>query len=127
MPFSVLIVDDHEPMRTLLGAVFTRAGAMVREARDGATALALFEQAPADVVVMDQSMPGMSGVALIAALRARSGAVRLILLSGHKSPALSDEARQAGADAVLAKPVSPRLLMETVNAVLLGPPAPSPA
>lgn len=118
MALSVLIVDDHQPMREMLSAVFMRAGASVREAQNGAAALALFDETAPDLIVMDQSMPGMTGVALIAALRARSAAVRLILLSGHKSPALAEEARQAGADAVLVKPVSPRVLMETVNAAM---------
>lgn len=120
MPLSVLIVDDHAPMRDLLAAVFTRAGASVREACDGQAALTALEAAPADLVVADQSMPGMSGVALIEALRARGTTARLILISGHKSAELSAQARAAGADAVLVKPVSPRALMETVNA-LLGP------
>ena len=118
MTLSVIIVDDHAPMREMLNAVFSRAGAAVREAGDGATALALFDAAPADLVVMDQSMPGMSGVALIAALRARSSTLGLILISGHKDAALTAEARAAGADAVLVKPVSPRALMETVNAAM---------
>ena len=118
MPLSVLIVDDHAQFRTLMRAVFERAGAEVREAMNGEAAIAAFEGAPADVVLMDQSMPGISGVALAAALRARSSAVRLILASGHKSHALASEAREAGADAVLVKPISPRALMETVNALM---------
>jgi len=126
MALSVIIVDDHAPMRELLAAVFTRAGAEVREARTGAGALAIYDEAGADLIVTDHNMPEMTGVELIAALRARGCAGGLILLSGHKSAALAAEAREAGADAVLVKPVSPRVLMETVNA-LLGPPAPSPA
>ena len=118
MPLSVLIVDDHEQFRTLMRAVFERAGAKVREAMNGEAAIAAFEGAPADVVLMDQSMPGMSGVALAAALRARSSTVRLVLASGHKSQALAAEAHASGADAVLVKPISPRALMETVNALM---------
>jgi len=118
MPLSVIIVDDHAPMREMLATVFTRAGADVREAASGAAALALYEDAQADLVVMDQSMPGLSGVALIERLRAHSQSVRLILVSGHKSAALTAEARAAGADAVLAKPISPRALMETVNTLM---------
>lgn len=122
MALTVLIVDDHAPMRELLRAVLERAGAQVREAIGGADALALYGAAPADLVIADQNMPGMRGIALVAALRAQAPAVRLILLSGEKNAALAAEARTAGADAVMVKPVSPRALMETVNA-LLAPPA----
>lgn len=117
MTLSVILVDDHPPMRELLAAVFTRAGALVREAESAAQATLLFDQNGADLVVMDQNMPGMSGVELIAQLRARSTTLGLILVTGQKSAALAEEARQAGADAVMVKPVSPRALMETVNAI----------
>lgn len=118
MPLSVLIVDDYEPLRAMMRSVFTQAGAEVREAGDAAAALAAFEAAPADLVLMDQTMPGMSGVALLAALRARSSTVRLIMLTGHGAPALAEQARAAGADAVLVKPMAPRALMQAVNAVM---------
>lgn len=121
MTLSVLIVDDHEQFRTLMRAVFARAGAEVREASNGEAAIAAFDAAPTDVVLMDQTMPGMSGVALAGALRARSNTVRLILASGHKDAALSASAHDAGADAVLVKPISPRTLMETVNALMGAP------
>jgi len=117
MALSVIIVDDHAPMRELLAAVFTRAGAEVREARSGAGALALYDEAGADIIVTDQNMPEMTGVAVIAVLRARGCTGGLILLSGDKNGALTAEAKAAGADAVLVKPVSPRLLLETVNAL----------
>ncbi|HRP10832.1 MAG TPA: response regulator, partial [Terricaulis sp.] len=97
MALSVIIVDDHAPMRELLATVFARVGAEVREARSGAQALALYDEASADIIVTDQNMPEMTGVALIAALRARGCAGGLILLSGHKSTALAAEAREAGA------------------------------
>lgn len=117
MTLSVILVDDHPPMRELLAAVFTRAGALVREAESATQATLLFDENGADLVVMDQNMPGMSGVELIAQLRARSTTLGLILVTGQKSAALAEAARQAGADAVMVKPVSPRALMETVNAI----------
>jgi two-component system chemotaxis response regulator CheY len=119
MGLRVLIVDDNAPFRQMLAAVFTRAGgAAVREAENGAAALAQFDDAPADLVLLDQSMPGMNGTALLAALRARSSAVRLMLITGHKNEALAAEARAAGADAVLVKPLGPRELMQAVNALM---------
>ena len=117
MALSVLIVDDHAPIARCWPRCSARARAMVRQAASGQEALALYDAAAADLVLADQTMPGTEGVALIAALRARAGAARLILVSGHKSAELYARAREAGADAVLVKPVSPRALMETVNAL----------
>lgn len=118
MSLSVIVVDDHAPMRELLATVFTRAGAAVREAQSGDEALTLYDESAADLVVLDQNMPGLSGVELTAQLRARAAGLALILISGDKSAALAAQARAAGADAVLVKPVSPRMLIEAVNAVM---------
>jgi Response regulator containing a CheY-like receiver domain and an HTH DNA-binding domain len=118
MAFSILIADDHAQFRALLSTVFQRAGLSPREAADGPSALAAFEAEPCDLVLMDQSMPGMTGVDAARALRARSSTVRIVLISGHKSIALTHEAKAAGVDLVLTKPVSPRALMEAINALM---------
>ena len=118
MSLAVIIVEDHAPMWEMLASVFRRAGADVREAPAARAGLALFEQFGADLVVLDQTMPSMTAVPLILELRARDPTLRLILLSGRNDPELREEARQAGADAVLLKPVSPRELMGHVNALM---------
>ncbi|MCR6645238.1 MAG: response regulator [Terricaulis sp.] len=118
MAFSILIVDDHEQFRAMLSTVFQRAGLAAREAQDGPSAIAAFEAEPCDLVLMDQSMPGMKGVDAAKALRARSSTVRIVLISGHKREALNAEARAAGVDLVLTKPISPRALMEAINALM---------
>ena len=116
--FDVLIVDDHEAMRTLLARVLTRAGvAQVRTAATGAEALVALRERAATLVLADQNMPGMDGLAFIAALRADPGlgAPRVIMVSGHTSAEHTEAARAAGADAVLSKPVSPRDLLAAIN------------
>lgn len=120
---QILIVDDHEQFRTMLATVFQRAGIAAREARDGPSALAAFEAEPAELVLLDQSMPGMKGVDAAKALRARSSTVRIVLISGHKSVELNEEAHAAGVDLVLTKPISPRALMEAINALMQAAPA----
>jgi two-component system chemotaxis response regulator CheY len=117
----ILIVDDHEAMRTLLCTVLERAGAGdVRVAASGEEALALLAEAPAGLVLADQTMPGMDGVALVAHLRAdeRMHGARIVMISGKNDAAHREEAAQAGVDAVLVKPVSPRALLETLERVL---------
>lgn len=115
---DVLIVDDHEAMRTLISRVLARAGVeRVRTAASGAEALAALKTRPATLVLADQSMPGMDGLAFIAAVRAEGafGSPRVIMVSGQTSAEHMEAARAAGADAVLVKPVSPRDLLQTIN------------
>jgi two-component system chemotaxis response regulator CheY len=115
---DVLIVDDHEAMRTLISRVLARAGVeRVRTAASGAEALAALKTRPATLVLADQNMPGMDGLAFIAAVRADSafGAPRIVVVSGQTSAEHMEAARAAGADAVLVKPVSPRDLLQTIN------------
>lgn len=118
---DVLIVDDHEAMRTLIARVLVRAGvAQVRTAANGVEALQKLRERPATLVLADQNMPGMDGLAFIAAVRAVSsgahlGAPRIVMVSGQTSAQHAEAARAAGADAVLVKPVSPRDLLQTIN------------
>jgi two-component system chemotaxis response regulator CheY len=115
---DVLIVDDHEGMRVLISRVLVRAGvAGVRAAASGAEALEQLRERPAALVLADQNMPGMDGLAFIRAVRADGalGGPRIIMISGQTSAEHAAAARAAGADAVLVKPVSPRQLLQAIN------------
>ncbi len=115
---DVLIVDDHEAMRTLLTRGLQKAGVeRIRTASGGGEALAALRERAANLVLADQNMPGMGGLALLAAVRgdAALGAARFIMISGHASVEYAEQARAAGADAVLVKPVSLRDLLATIN------------
>ncbi|ANP45601.1 response regulator [Candidatus Viadribacter manganicus] len=117
---DVLIVDDHEGMRTLLTRVLVRVGVTrVRQAANGADALAALKARPASLVLADRNMPGMSGLAFIEAARADTALAhaRIIMISGDTSAEHRAAARAAGADAVLEKPVTPRSLLNAIEAL----------
>jgi two-component system chemotaxis response regulator CheY len=118
---DVLIVDDHEAMRVMLARVLVRAGVtQVRMAASGLEALALLAERPASLVLADQRMPGMDGLSFVSAVRgdaALQGA-RIIMISGATDAAHFNAAREAGVDAVLVKPVSPRALLDAIEQVL---------
>jgi two-component system chemotaxis response regulator CheY len=117
---DVLIVDDHEPMRTLLARVLAKAGlTKIRTAPDAGDALAQLADRAASLILVDWNLPGMSGVELISAVRASAAFshARIIMISGHTSDEHANEARAAGADAVLVKPVSPRDLLAAIEAL----------
>lgn len=112
---DVLIVDDHEAMRAMLRKMLERAGvASVRDAPSAAIALELIASRDADLVLCDQTMPGMDGLAFIRAAREAGSRARVIMISGRDDAGFAEAARAAGAAAVLVKPISPR---ETLAAI----------
>ncbi|WP_162271337.1 ATP-binding protein [Luteitalea pratensis] len=110
---DVMVVDDHRDTVDLIAFVLTREGAEVRTALSAQEALAAWLQRPADVLVTDLSMPGMDGFGLLAAV-SRDADVKAIALSGLARADDRQRALQAGFVAHLAKPVEPRLLVETL-------------
>lgn len=116
---DILIVDDHETMRTMLARAMKAAGAEhVRTAENGWQALALLASQRADLILSDHNMPDMDGLDLVRALRRdpRHAKAHIIMLTGQD--ALREPGRAAGADAVLIKPVAPRELLETIEQLL---------
>lgn len=113
MPLTVLVVDDVPDIVDTVVMVLDLHGFSARGTYDVATALADATAATPDVVLTDLSMPGMDGVELIRELRRLRTARRLVLIL---ETAFSDEARhrraiEAGADAILLKPVQPAELV----------------
>jgi two-component system, NarL family, invasion response regulator UvrY len=71
---TVLLADDHAIVRMGFRLLLEGAGAArVQEADSGESALAMYEQAPPDVLVMDISMPGMGGLAALGGRAGRRG------------------------------------------------------
>jgi CheY-like chemotaxis protein len=105
---KVLVVDDHEVNRVLPLALLRKCGVAVDEAEDGAEALAKVAADPEiDQLLLDVSMPGMSGLEVCAALR--SGPPRRLRLVAYTAHAFESEKQQflaAGFDDVLVKPIS---------------------
>ncbi|MBU8870608.1 MAG: response regulator [Gemmatimonadales bacterium] len=79
---SVLIVDDELAVREMLGDVMAELGCTVALARDSVQALEIFVPGGFDVVILDQSLPGMQGEELAGFLRRKDPAVAIILASG---------------------------------------------
>jgi CheY-like chemotaxis protein/HPt (histidine-containing phosphotransfer) domain-containing protein len=102
---SLVVVDDARTVRELHRAILTAAGYDVRTAADGAEALRLLAEAPADAVVTDLDMPVMDGLELTQSIRSRpelAGAAVLVVTS-HGDDATRERLLQAGADGVLPK------------------------
>jgi CheY-like chemotaxis protein len=112
----VLIVEDNDDMRQMLHEALTFSGHVVREARDGATALAVAAELRPDVALIDIGLPDLDGYEVARRLRAAPGGRRmgLVALTGYGQPEDQRKAFDAGFDAHLTKPVAPERLKQVM-------------
>ncbi len=120
-PSCVLLVDDDPGVRTALARVLRRAGHIVEEREDGRSALARCQAGGIDVVLTDITMPQMSGIDLLRALRASDPDTPVVLMTGAPEVDTAVRAVRLGAIDYLTKPVDLDSLKTTVTrAVGLG-------
>ena len=111
---SVLLVDDEEPVRYMVGRFLRGVGYFVDNANDGGTGLRMFKEGSWDLVIMDRLMPEMDGEKLAEEVRAISPDVPMILITGL----LRSDTRVELFDEVLKKPFSPSDLLAAATRVL---------
>lgn len=97
--------------------ILERKGAYaIAEAADGEEALSLIRASPPHAVILDISMPGMTGLGVISAVRELSTGVKIMVLSSLYG--MEAEIISLGADAFLAKTAPPRQVLETLEQLL---------
>src|SRR5262249_14992222 len=111
----VLLVDDNEPMLARAASVLAPTCTIVGTARDGATAIDLARRLDPDVIVLDISMPGRSGLEVAAAIREQGSRAAVVFISAHDDAEFVEVAEAAGA---LGYVVKPRLSSDLPDAVL---------
>ena len=112
----VLLVDDEDRFRTRLAQMLVAEGLEVHQAAGGPEALEELAQQPYDVVLLDLRLPGMDGLAVMAAIKERHPEVEVIVLSGHASlDAAMDIIRLGGYDYLL-KPCPTEELLLKIDA-----------
>lgn len=116
----ILVVDDQEIICELIAEYLKGDGHQAVTAVEGNEALALFEREGFDLVITDQSMPGMNGVQLAKAMKERAAGTRVILLTGFGDEMMGRGERPSEIDLVLGKPVSAADLREAVFRVMSG-------
>lgn len=123
LPATVLVVDDTETNRYIIGSWLRRAGHRVVEAADGAAALAALSvpRDLPDVAIVDVQLPDMSGYDVCEQIKGRpsTAAVPVVHISAS-AIAVADRTQglHRGADAYLTEPIDPEELLATVAAVL---------
>ena len=120
MPPIILIVEDHEPVRTSLYAWLSVSfpDHEVVATGSGEEAAAMSESISPDVVVMDISLPGISGIEAARLIKNRSHESHIIILTIHEEEAYRADAASAGASAFVPKRLMQRQLLPTIQKFL---------
>jgi CheY-like chemotaxis protein len=115
-----VVVDDEHHLRLVLRLTLAGPGLRVVEARDGFHALHLVRRLKPRVVLLDWMMPGMSGLEVLAAMRAEPAMAEtaVVMLTSRTSAGDRQRALASGANAYVVKPFSPLELCRLVEELL---------
>jgi DNA-binding response OmpR family regulator len=113
----VLVIDDDDDIRGLVAELLERAGLEVEQAPNGRAGLRAFHQAPADLIVLDVSMPELDGWETLERIRDLSD-VPVMMLTARGAELERVRGLQAGADDYMVKPFGRQELVARVQALL---------
>jgi DNA-binding NarL/FixJ family response regulator len=122
MKIRVLIADDHAIVREGLKQILSEVPDMVvaGEAADGQEALDRIRKDPWDIVLLDMSMPGKSGIELLKQIKSEYPKLPVLILSMHKEDQYAVRTLRAGASGYLTKESAPQLLVSAIRKVASG-------
>ncbi len=122
---NILLVEDNTHNQNLFITTLSHHGHEVTLAEDGEIALEKFESMPADLVLLDLSIPKIDGWTVAQTIRKHSdptkARVKIVALTAHAMRGDRERALGAGCDDYLSKPVSPRELARRVKELLALP------
>ena len=116
---KILIVDDEDEARGMLGAYLMRnLECEVSETRDGRDALERIDKEPLDLILLDIKMPGISGLDVLERAKELHPDTGVIIISGYDSPQVVKDAFQKGASEYIPKPSSREVVLDKVVEIL---------
>ena len=122
MARSVLVVDDAAFMRMMIRDILSREGYVIYEAVNGRDAVEKYMEVHPDLVTMDITMPGMSGLEALQSIRDQDPGARVLMVSAMGQQKMIVEALEYGAMDFLVKPFQPTKVLETVKKCLQAAP-----
>jgi len=119
---TVFLVDDHSVVREGYRRLLERSAGIqvIGEASNASEAYSKFQRLNPDVVVMDISLPGASGIEAMRRMLAREARAKVLMFSMHEEPIFASRAFQAGALGYVTKASAPDVLVEAVRSVAQG-------
>jgi two-component system cell cycle response regulator DivK len=120
MSKRILVVEDHEDNRRILRILLTNAGYELVEAATGEEGVTLAETGQPDLILMDIQLPGLDGYEATRRIRANPGlrGIPIIVVTSYALSGDDVKAFEAGCDAYVTKPFSPRELLAKVREYL---------
>jgi two-component system response regulator (stage 0 sporulation protein F) len=115
---KILIVDDAGPVVVLCVNVLQALGYAVKGANRGEAAVELLRKESFNLMVLDYKMPGMTGFEVFQQARTLHPGMAVVLVTGHGTPEIINEATRMGFSAILIKPFTSDELRGTVEKVL---------
>ena len=119
----ILVVDDDGAVRQLMSVLLQEAGHVVVQAADGPAALRALADEPFDVMMLDVSLPGMSGLDVLGAVQGLAAPPRVVMITADDTSETLLKAVRGQADRYITKPFAPGTILEIVDEVLGAPPA----
>lgn len=118
----LIIADDHAIVRAGLKQIFatTKDIVVAGEASQSSELLALWRQIPFELLLLDMTMPGVSGIELIRCLHNEKPALPILVLSMHNEGQIVARALKAGAAGYVIKDSEPEILLAAIRKVAAG-------
>lgn len=122
---NFLVIEDNDHMRSLLRNILNALGAQfIREARDVAGAYEMLSAFPVDIIICDWQMAPVSGLDFVKELRKKESPHRfmpIIMLTAHSEMTRVTEARDAGVNEFVIKPISANTLYTRIREIIRNP------
>jgi len=117
MTQRILVVEDHEDNRQILRDLLGAAGFEMLEAHDGESAHPMATEHKPDLILMDIQLPGLDGYEATRRIKGDPAlkAIPIIVVTSYALSGDEEKAREAGCDAYVAKPYSPRQLLAKIR------------
>ena len=117
---TVLIVEDSDDARYFMRLALEQLGYLVVEAENGARAIEVAQRERPDIILMDLSLPIMDGLAATEKIRANAGlnGIPIVAVTAHQETYFRVEAKAAGFDAYVTKPIDMDFLGDLINGLL---------
>ena len=126
---SILVVDDNADSQALVRILLEQEGFVVHLAVDAPSALSILETVRPDLILMDLQLPGTDGFELTRRLRNNRLLQQVVIVacSAYASDSDEENARRAGCEGYIRKPIDTRTFASTLRQYLAGPPTPQTA
>lgn len=115
---KILVVDDEDALRTVLGAELNSEGYDVVTAADGSEAVAELERKKFDLVLLDIRMPNMNGFEVLKIIKEKHAGTKVIMLTGFADLKNAIESKKLGAEDFVSKPYDLVDLLTTIDRVM---------